>query len=557
MMNRRFHLAITLAAVLLPAAVNAPPACAGAPVTDVTIASQGEFVVLTVVGGGNLLCDQFSEPAAGSRPFRIVLDFCDAEHAIGNLNFESLPNCRVARVRTSQFATQPRSIVRVVLDMKGEATYSVNPSGASLVVRISDPGHAPFAVWHANPKAAPVMAQEKPAPAPVVAMQDPKPAATPAAKPVEPKATPKAEKPVVVAEKPAVEKPVVEKPASAKPAPVQPAEPVIAQEPVVPVAPPSAVKRESKSLPLPPVPLVLAPDAGEPKQPATVSVESMKPMGPETIPAGPDGKPTAQTQSPAPAMWATTSPAPGSPSAKPEPAAPGAARAVSPVSPAAEALEQPSGTLLERLKTKFFGDVSQPRPYTTIPGGVVPGQEAYGPPSPNAGISREELLERIRTAQQRAVGGAAGDTVYAGVGSVPSRALLFYDDMGRRDPFAPLVSGQRSGFTSDALPNLENLRLVGVLRDDVESLALLENLEGYSYILRVGDPVQNGTLMAIQPTRALFRIDDYGWQHVVALQLTSRGTDPSKSLGAVQQVFPTYEDKKSEGTTQPKGSEGE
>jgi hypothetical protein len=115
---------------------------------------------------------------------------------------------------------------------------------------------------------------------------------------------------------------------------------------------------------------------------------------------------------------------------------------------------------------------------------------------------------------------------------LPARDMVIYDDMAKRDPFAPLVKGMHSGFVSDQLPSIENLRLVGVLRDDRESLALLENQEGYGYVLRAGDRVENGTVVAIQENRVLFRIQDFGWSHVVALQLTTRGSDPSKALGA-------------------------
>lgn len=621
MTNRRFHLAILVMTAFCTAGILAIPARAATPVTDITIAPSGEFVELSVVGGGTLLCDQFSEAAKNDRPFRIVLDFCDAEHAIGKLNFESLPACRIARIRTSQFASKPRSIVRVVLDMKEDATFSVVPNGPNLTVRIADPKHASFAVWHANPGAAPVLAQkpvDKPAgvsaqdkDASQLAMQESKPAA----KPVTPATTPVVKqepKPVVVAEKPAAkpsDKPVTvaEKPTakpSDKPAtvvaktesktPVVPAEKpatTVAQKPTetkpaaTPVAKPSShpeteqtpavattnVPPPAKTLTLPPTPLVFNPDFVE-AQPADkpvstdsksktpVSVESMQPIGPAVATSGADGKTMAKTDMPPSPMLATTTTAPSGGVASSQPGTPvGEVAATDPVSPADEALDQNEGTLLERLKSKFFGDQSMPRPYTTVPVGPSGGQDVYGPPSPNANISREALLERIRQAQERMAAGL-NDSVIAGVGSAPTRELLFYDDMARRDPFAPLVSGQRSGFVSDELPNLENLRLVGVLRDDSESLALLENLEGFSYVLRVGDKVQNGSLVTIQPNRALFRVDDYGWSHVVALQLTARGTDPTKSLGAVQQVFPSYEsdqEKKTETPTEPKGSEGE
>lgn len=143
-----------------------------------------------------------------------------------------------------------------------------------------------------------------------------------------------------------------------------------------------------------------------------------------------------------------------------------------------------------------------------------------------------------------------------GAGGVPTRAMLYYNDMGRRDPFQPLVTGLRSGFVTDQLPDVETLRLVGVLNDDVEALALLENVEGFSYIMRVGDAVQHGSLIAIQGNRALFRVDDYGWSHVVALQLTPRGADPSKSLGLAPRQYPKHDDEQSN-STDNQGSDGE
>jgi len=388
------------------------------------------------------------------------------------------------------------------------------------------------------------------------------------------------DKPVTVAEKPATkpsDKPATVVAKTESKTPVAPADKSVAKPSSHPEAEPAPVMATTNTLPqpktltLPPTPLVFNPDFVEPqptdkpvsvdsRSKTPVSVESMQPLGPTVASTGADGKTMAKADMPPSPMMATTTTTPSGGVVSPQTGTPvGEMAATEPVSPADEALDQNEGTLLERLKTKFFGDQSMPRPYTTVPVGPSGGSDVYGPPSPNANISREALLDRIRQAQERMAAGL-NDSVIAGVGSAPTRELMFYDDMARRDPFAPLVSGQRSGFVSDELPNLENLRLVGVLRDDSESLALLENLEGFSYVLRVGDKVQNGSLVTIQPNRALFRVDDYGWSHVVALQLTARGTDPTKSLGAVQQVFPSYEndqEPKTETPTEPKGSEGE
>ena len=73
--------------------------------------------------------------------------------------------------------------------------------------------------------------------------------------------------------------------------------------------------------------------------------------------------------------------------------------------------------------------------------------------------------------------------------------------------------------------------MVGMLSDDYEALALLEDMEGHSYILRAGDPIENGHVVAVTERRVMFEVDDYGWLRRVTLQLSPRGSDPSKALG--------------------------
>jgi hypothetical protein len=119
------------------------------------------------------------------------------------------------------------------------------------------------------------------------------------------------------------------------------------------------------------------------------------------------------------------------------------------------------------------------------------------------------------------------------------RADVRYDDLGRRDPFEPLLKGLRSGFVSDDLPTVESLRMVGVLHDADMAMALLEDMEGHSYILRPGDLIANGQVLAVGAERVLFTINDYGFTRTVALQLSPRGADPSKSLGAASTMGPT------------------
>ena len=111
------------------------------------------------------------------------------------------------------------------------------------------------------------------------------------------------------------------------------------------------------------------------------------------------------------------------------------------------------------------------------------------------------------------------------------RTEVFYSDEGRRDPFEPLLKGLRSGFSTDDLPSVEALRMVGVLHDADQAMALMEDTDGHSFILRPGDPVQNGRVLSVGEQRTVVQVDEYGWTRTVVLQLSTRGSDPAKALG--------------------------
>ena len=161
----------------------------------------------------------------------------------------------------------------------------------------------------------------------------------------------------------------------------------------------------------------------------------------------------------------------------------------------------------------------------------------FGPPSPGAGIDRAGLMERIRIATEQAQA-AADSASYPMASSSGLRSDVFYDDQGRRDPFEPLLKGLRSGFISDALPSVETLRMVGVLRDADVTMALLEDTDGHSYIMRPGNQVANGRIVSVSDSRVICQVDEYGWTRTVVLQLTSQGADPSKALGMNTQPAP-------------------
>ena len=539
---------MTVVALACALALSAT-ANAATPVKNVMLAKSGDFTEVTVPVPSHQLCEHFTEPATAERPFRIVLNICNAEHAMPQQNFSSLPACMVQKIRTSQYSTTPDQVVRVVLDLKSSATYTVRTEENRLVIAIADPC-PPFAAWEACP-------------APVMAKADARPRQTTTtvaqtAKPVPPMMANSA-KSETVAKK--TEKPQINPPASAASEPVtmKPSQSLAVEPGATPTAKtekpmgdmpsaaltteelvgpelkqsapvsrmememetPAVVTAPMESFTLPSQPLVLAPEVLDA---ANVGSAMTKPMetqsAPRAMPAFAGNTPQVTTSGNEPPMLAVTESQSNDVTLPPT------------VSSSDTLTGQDA--LIDRLKAKFFSGARAPKPYLTEEGimnELKNGEStAFGPPSPGSDMDREALLERIRQAALQNESGIPANMLPSVPGG-PARAEVFYDDLGRRDPFEPLLKGLRSGFLSDELPSVESLRMVGVLKDNEQSLALMEDTDGHSYIMRPGDPVNNGRVLSVGEARTIVQVDEYGWTRTVVLQLTSRGGDPSKALG--------------------------
>jgi hypothetical protein len=102
---------------------------------------------------------------------------------------------------------------------------------------------------------------------------------------------------------------------------------------------------------------------------------------------------------------------------------------------------------------------------------------------------------------------------------LPEREIVVYQASGRPDPFMPLIEDAASEAKGGELPDVETLRLVGILQDKKVSRALFEDYNNYSYILKIGDRVKNGFVLSIEDTRVLFQIRQYGWNRQVAIDI--------------------------------------
>jgi hypothetical protein len=101
-------------------------------------------------------------------------------------------------------------------------------------------------------------------------------------------------------------------------------------------------------------------------------------------------------------------------------------------------------------------------------------------------------------------------------------SLYYYDAFNRRDPFRSLVEGVFNQSDRMEVVNLNAVQLVGVVRGEVDRFALLEDASGYSYILRVGDRVRNGSVVSIGESEMVARVTNFGQTTTVRMRLVGR-----------------------------------
>ena len=570
-------------------------ASADVDVRQLTLTHNGVFTELIVHVPGRLLSNHFIEEPKAGRPFRLVVDFSGAVHQLGQKNFEDLPSEFVARIRTSQYATTPQNVVRVVLDLKREVTYKVSVEPEAVIISLVTPGEPEFEPWSSSSTVhEPVSIQQRfvvDEAVPSETVKDEKSRRF-LARSYAPYNEAKSPKPVV-----AVKEQISES--------LAPAEPVIPEEDkVVSIVPPAESPAEEWTA-LNPNQVtsettkqvwVSAPQIEITENTESQSTVSEPQMEPETIevdvapavegkqryaavvqydvPIGPEWKqepaqePTEPRVEETPALAEVElpeSPEPTEEDAVTRAETPSEEESPIPVQDPVEPVASGGADsdedlpLLARLQRKFFGPADDERvaadpdsaalarikalaAISDEPASddrVTEDREQAAPPTRH--VDREELESKIAVGDPDAVasihaatdGGPIGGetnqrTAWKGtpVRTDAARREVTYERAGRRDPFHPLIEGQRSGLWTTALPRVDALRLVGILEDYDGTVALFEDMEGYGYILHEDDPVKNGHVKTIGKNRVVFHIDDFGWVHTVVLQLQRDASMP-------------------------------
>ncbi|HZM14921.1 MAG TPA: hypothetical protein VFE28_02865 [Candidatus Krumholzibacteria bacterium] len=95
---------------------------------------------------------------------------------------------------------------------------------------------------------------------------------------------------------------------------------------------------------------------------------------------------------------------------------------------------------------------------------------------------------------------------------------FFYGSFGMRDPFRSLVGGDFEPAEQE-LVDLHTVQLVGMLWEDEEYVAIVQDAQGFGYALSPGDPVRNGVVVSVTRHELVGRLNVFGMVDRVNLRL--------------------------------------
>jgi len=127
------------------------------------------------------------------------------------------------------------------------------------------------------------------------------------------------------------------------------------------------------------------------------------------------------------------------------------------------------------------------------------------------------------------VAGPSAATTEASITQDPARRLptyarerYHYASLGRRDPFRGLVGGTFEAAGDVGLPDVADLRLVGIAWDEADRFAMAEDSRGFGYVLREGDKVRGGRVAGIHRGSVTFAQYTAGELSTITLELPIR-----------------------------------
>jgi biotin carboxyl carrier protein len=98
----------------------------------------------------------------------------------------------------------------------------------------------------------------------------------------------------------------------------------------------------------------------------------------------------------------------------------------------------------------------------------------------------------------------------------------FYQSYGRRDLCAALVTGEFEPISNPEIVDINTAVVVGIVWGATDRFALVEDGQGNGFILRVGDKVRNGRVVAVHENSLVAQVTLYGMTSRVVLRLENR-----------------------------------
>jgi hypothetical protein len=103
-------------------------------------------------------------------------------------------------------------------------------------------------------------------------------------------------------------------------------------------------------------------------------------------------------------------------------------------------------------------------------------------------------------------------------GKIIREKRYYYQAFNRRDPFQSLIVGEYEQSQFE-LVDINVVKLVGILSGGMEKYAMLEDSNGFAYILKAGDPVRNGSVVSVGDRSLVARVSLYGQTTSVTLNV--------------------------------------
>lgn len=94
----------------------------------------------------------------------------------------------------------------------------------------------------------------------------------------------------------------------------------------------------------------------------------------------------------------------------------------------------------------------------------------------------------------------------------------YYKAFNRRDPFQSLIVGEFEESEVELI-DVYSVRLVGVLTGGMERYAMLEDSNGFGYIVKTGDPIRNGSIVSVGGRSLVARVSMFGQTTSVTLRM--------------------------------------